>query len=99
MHHAEDGARWIFDLPEPKMNALAASQIEELEGILGIPITGSPAPYLVYVGARWVVAQLPRAQAVLKAAPDLQRMKVQDLKGWHTGVVIFGEQKRGAKSN
>lgn len=99
VHQAEDGARWIFfELPEPKMNALTAYQVQELEGILGMPLTGSPAPYLIDVGARWVVAQLPSAQAVLKAAPDLQRMKAQDLKGQHTGVVIFGEQDQGAQS-
>lgn len=99
VQHAEDGTRWIFfDLPEPKMDALTAAQVQELEGILGMPLTGSPAPFLVDVGARWVVAQLPNAQAVLKAGPDLQRMRAQDLKGHHTGVVIFGEQDKGAQS-
>lgn len=99
VHHAEDGERWIFfDLPEPKMSALTNSQVEELEGILDMPLTGSPTPYLIDVGARWVVVQLTSAQAVLNAAPDLQRMKAQDLKGQHTGVVIFGEQDKGAQS-
>lgn len=99
VHHAEDGARWIFfDLPDPKMSALTTSQVQELEGILGMSLTGSPTPYLIDVGARWVVAQLPSAQAVLNTVPDLQRMKAQDLKGQHTGVVIFGEQDKGAQS-
>lgn len=99
VEHAEDGAQWIFfDLPEPKMNVLTAAQVQELEAILGMPLTAAPTPYLVDVGARWVVAQLPSANAVLKAKPDLERMKVQDLKGQHTGVVIFGEHDKGAQS-
>lgn len=99
VEHAEDGAQWLFfDLPEPKMNVLTAAQVQELEAILGMPLTGVPTPYLVDVGARWVVAQLPSANAVLKAKPDLERMKVQDLKVQHTGVVIFGEHDKGAQS-
>lgn len=92
VERAGDGTQWIsFDLPEPKMTVLNAAEVQELEAILGMPLTGAPAPCLVDVGARWVVAQLPGAQAVLRAKPDLQRMKVQDVKGRHTGVVIFGE--------
>lgn len=88
----EDGTQWIsFDLPEPRLTALNAEQVEELASLLGTPLQHEFAPCLVDVGARWVVAQLPSAQAVLSAQPDLQRMKVQDVKGRHTGVVIFGE--------
>jgi PhzF family phenazine biosynthesis protein len=90
--HASDGARWIsFDLPEPTFTALDASQVEELEAILGTALDKGTLPYLVDVGACWVVAQLPSAQAVLDNQPDLQRMKVQDSNGRHTGVVIFGK--------
>lgn len=90
VEHAGDGTRWIsFDLPEPKLTALDAGQAKELEAILGT--APDARPYLVDVGARWVVAQLPTAQAVLENEPDLQRMKVQDSKGGHTGVVIFGK--------
>ncbi len=93
----QDGAQWIaFDLPEPKMTALNAEQVAELERLLGAPLLREFAPYLVDVGPRWVVAQLPSAQAVLAAQPDLLRMKAQDLKGRHTGVVIFGEHDMAA---
>jgi len=92
VEHASDGARWIsFDLPEPRFGVLDDAQLKELQAILGTPLERSAPPCLVDVGARWVVAQLPTAQAVLDATPDLQRMKLQDSKGKHTGVVIFGK--------
>jgi PhzF family phenazine biosynthesis protein len=94
---AQDGAQWIaFDLPEATMTAFDAGQAAELEGLLGAPLLREFTPYLVDVGPRWVVAQLPSAQAVLAAQPDLSRMKAQDLKGRHTGVVIFGEHDNAA---
>jgi PhzF family phenazine biosynthesis protein len=90
-----DGAQWIFfDLPTPTLTALGAAQVKELEAILGVAL--ARAPYLVDVGARWVVAQLDDAKAVLAVQPDLARMKVQDQQGRHTGVVIFGEHEAGA---
>jgi PhzF family phenazine biosynthesis protein len=94
----EDGARWIFfDLPEPKITVLNAAEVQELEAILGTSLKDVPTPRLVDVGARWVVVQLASAQGVLQARPDLQRMKVRDLKGRHTGVVIFGEHEKNAQ--
>lgn len=90
--HASDGTRWIsFDLPEPEFAALDERQVIELEAILGTPLAKAAPPCLVDVGPRWVVAQLPSAQAVLENRPDLQRMKVHDIEGRHTGVVIFGK--------
>lgn len=95
--HASDGQRWIsFDLPEAKFTALDADQARELEAILGTPLDAERPPCLVDVGARWVVAQLSCAQAVLATKPDLQRMKLQDGKGRHTGVVIFGKHAQPA---
>lgn len=92
VEHANDGARWIsFALPEPKISALDSTQVEELRAILGTPVEHGASPCLVDVGARWIVVQLPTAQAVLDNKPDLQRMKRQDVQGQHTGVVIFGK--------
>jgi len=97
--YEEDGARWIsFDLPEPKLTALDAAQIKELEAILGTSLEEDTTPHLVDVGARWVVAQLPTAHAVIENRPDLQRMRVQDSKGGHTGVVIFGQYSSDAEA-
>jgi PhzF family phenazine biosynthesis protein len=89
-----DGERWIyFDLPEPSFHAFDSKQKAELEGILGLEL--SDAPQLVDVGARWVVAKLKDAQAVLKVQPDLQRMRDQDVRGGYTGVIIYGSHPAG----
>ena len=97
--HAADGARWIsFDLPKPKFTALDKDQIEELESILGTPLDPHNPPYVVDVGPRWVVAQLPTAQAVLDSTPDMQQMKLQDTRDKQTGVVIFGGHGSGAQA-
>jgi PhzF family phenazine biosynthesis protein len=99
VEHASDGAQWIsFDLPKPKFSTLEDIQVKELQEILGTPLENNALPSLVDVGARWVVAQLPSAQAVLDAKPDLQRMRLQDSKGHHTGVVIFGKYGADAQA-
>lgn len=96
---ATDGARYIsFDLPKPSCTALDAAQADELHAILKTPLAQGIAPHLVDVGARWVIAQLPSAKAVLDCVPDLARMKVQDIKGRHTGVVIFGPHAARAEA-
>lgn len=90
------GARWIaFDLPPAVLTALDAAAARELVALLGVEVAAGTAPHLVDVGARWVVAQLPSAEAVLACAPDLARMKAQDIAGRHTGVVIFGAHAGG----
>jgi PhzF family phenazine biosynthesis protein len=95
VEQAEDGAQWVsFELPAPTITELERAEVQELEAILGTGFGTSPVPCLVDVGARWVIVQLSTAQAVLDIEPDFQRMKVQDTKGRHTGVVVFG--KHGA---
>lgn len=94
-----DGAQSIsFSLPEPGITQLDAAQVEELEALLGVRVDRAHTPCLVDVGARWVVAQLDSAQAVLDARPDFVRMKEQDKKGRHTGVVIFGPHADGREA-
>ncbi|MEH6435538.1 PhzF family phenazine biosynthesis protein [Massilia sp. DD77] len=94
---ASEGARWIaFDLPQASLTALSPSDAAELEAILGVPLAHAARPFLADVGARWVIAQLPDAQAVLDCRPDLARMAIQDRRGRHTGVVIFGPHPDGS---
>ena len=95
----QDGARSIsFSLPKPGITQLEAAQVDELEALLGLRVNRRHAPCLVDVGARWVIAQLDSAQAVLDARPDFVRMKEQDRKGRHTGVVIFGPHGDGREA-
>lgn len=90
-------APWIsFELPTPSLTALDSGQAAQLEAILGADLEVNVVPYLVDVGARWVIAQLTSARAVLACEPHLQRMKAQDIKGRHTGVVIFGQHDAGS---
>ncbi|MET0962252.1 MAG: PhzF family phenazine biosynthesis protein [Noviherbaspirillum sp.] len=90
------GAQWIsFDLPEPRISPLSASQALALESLLGASLKRDMQPQLVDVGPRWVVAQLESAEAVLALAPDLQRMKIQDVSNRYTGVAVFGQHERG----
>ncbi|MFD2368051.1 PhzF family phenazine biosynthesis protein [Pseudoduganella sp. GCM10020061] len=86
-----------FELPEAKFSTLEAGDRAELEGLLGASPTGAE-PLVVDVGPRWVVLQLGSAQDVLALAPDMQRMKAQDLRLRLTGVVVFGEHPPGGPS-
>jgi PhzF family phenazine biosynthesis protein len=94
----EGGAPWIaFELPQPQVTPLDEASVAELEALLGQPLRrGEAAPRLIDVGARWVVAQLADARAVLACNPDFARMKRQSLLDHATGVTLFGEHEAGA---
>lgn len=95
-----DGVQWIsFELPQPELSQLNEFQCQELEDLLGCALMPGVTPQVVDVGPRWLVAQLPNAQAVLTAEPDLQRLKVHDKASRLTGVVIFGEYAPGSRAN
>lgn len=86
------GERLIaFELPQPTITTLTDAQTETLQSILGCGLDQDMQPRLIDVGARWIVAQLSSAAAVIAARPDFMRMRVQDQLLRATGVVIFGE--------
>jgi PhzF family phenazine biosynthesis protein len=91
VRHAADGTRWLsFELPPPAITPLDAAETAEVTAILGTaPVPGAP-PAIVDTGTRWIVVQLPDAQAVLAAMPDLARMQAWNRAGGHTGVLVFG---------
>jgi PhzF family phenazine biosynthesis protein len=92
---AADGARWLsFELPPSTISPLDDASAAELAHILGTSPVAPPC--LVDAGARWVVAQLPDAGAVLAATPDLARMKARDSASGNTGVLVFGPHAAGA---
>lgn len=92
-----DGERWItFDLPQPAITALDDAEVDELEATLGCALSRKARPRLIDVGARWIVAQLDNAAAVLACQPDMARMKRIEQKPQETGVTIFGEHAPGA---
>ncbi|WP_075791666.1 PhzF family phenazine biosynthesis protein [Massilia putida] len=95
IRHAIDGARWLsFELPPHTITPLDDAAAAELAQILGTPLVAPPR--LVDAGARWVVAQLPDAAAVLAATPDLYRMKARDKDSGNTGVIVFGPHAAGS---
>lgn len=95
----ETGERLIaFELPQPVVTELTDAQVDELQAVLGTDLVRHARPRLIDVGARWIVAQLPNASAVLAARPDLERMKVQDVRMRATGVVIFGACESGQRA-
>ncbi len=92
-----DGERWItFDLPQPAITPLDDAEVDELEAILGCPLSRAARPRLIDVGARWIIAQLASAEAVLACQPDMARMKRIEQKPQETGVTIFGAHAPGA---
>ncbi|HEX9173896.1 MAG TPA: PhzF family phenazine biosynthesis protein [Telluria sp.] len=91
------GERWIsFELPPAQMKQLSPAEIDELEAILGCAVSKAAPPRLIDVGARWVVAQLADARAVLSCRPDLLQMRVRNTQDRATGVVIFGAYEAGS---
>ena len=93
-----DDSHISLRMPEPVITTLTKAQCDELDAVLGIRADRAFTPCLIDVGARWVVAQADSAQAVLDARPDFVRLKEQDRKGHHTGVVIFGPHSDGREA-
>jgi PhzF family phenazine biosynthesis protein len=83
-------------LPEPRLTALAPTQIVELEAILGATVDRSAEPALVNVGPAWIVAQLGDADAVLALRPDFARCAAFEQRLQATGVSVFGARATGA---
>jgi PhzF family phenazine biosynthesis protein len=85
-----------FTLPAVAFTPLPAEERAELAALLGVSLSAECPPQLVDVGARWVLVQLPDADAVLAVMPDLARMKALDMAGRRTGVVVFGRYPAGS---
>jgi PhzF family phenazine biosynthesis protein len=96
VEHDDTGERLIsFELPQPEVTGMTDAQIDELQAIVGTDLVREARPRLIDVGPRWIVAQLPSADAVLSARPDLERMKAQDLRVRATGIILFGACEPG----
>lgn len=80
-----------FDLPEPDVTALTEMQVDRLEALLGCTLDRSLPPALVDVGAKWIVAHVNDAAAVIGTAPDYEKLGEHDLEMGVTGICIYGE--------
>lgn len=88
----DDDGRWIaFDLPATTVSSLTDADGAELGSLLGAALSADVRPLLIDVGPRWIVAQLPDAEAVLALQPDLMRLKALSLAVGAVGVTVFGD--------
>jgi PhzF family phenazine biosynthesis protein len=83
-----------FDLPFPVPRDLDAIEATGLSEVLGKTGTLDTA-MLVDVGARWVVAELADADAVLRLKPDLLACAAYEDEMLITGVTVFGQKPEG----
>jgi PhzF family phenazine biosynthesis protein len=79
-----------FELPEPALTPLTLEQTENLETIIGCHLSREATPYLIDVGARWIVAQADNAEQLLNTTPDYSALKQHDSSFDATGVCIYG---------
>jgi len=92
---AVSGATRVLTMPTAGVTALAPGDVDELEAVLGAPVSRAAEPALVDVGPVWVVAQLASADAVLRLQPDLARSAVFERRLHATGVTVFGTHATG----
>lgn len=63
--------------------------VADLEAILGHGMVRAAAPALVDVGAKWIVAQLPRVASLLALAPDMARCAAFETRPGVPGLSVF----------
>ncbi|QQS13086.1 MAG: PhzF family phenazine biosynthesis protein [Rhodospirillales bacterium] len=84
-----------LDLPPSKSTGLTTAQLDELEACLDAAVERAPAPAVVDVGPKWLVARLKDAASVRALTPDFDRMAVFDAGMGRTGVTVFGAHPPG----
>lgn len=89
------GAKTTLELPPAKITPLGASDIDELEALLGRKILRAPAPATVNVGPVWMIAQLASAGDVIALTPDMVRLQKLEQKVKATGLTVFGKHASG----
>lgn len=85
------GQRTIgFELPAATFIDMTPSQTAQLLAQFPAMDTGHHRPRLVDVGPRWIVVQVPDAQTVLSARPDMGAISELSTDAQATGVILFG---------
>ena len=87
-----------FGLPPAKLVSLEASDVVELDAILGQAVVKSAQPAVVNVGAVWVVAQLPSVETLLALTPDYVRSAQFERRLGATGLSVFAKYEEGDKA-
>lgn len=85
--------RLSFELPPAKIGALQATDLSDLEAILGCKPKAQPG--MVNVGPIWIIAQLEDADTVIGLRPDLAKLAELERRLGVTGVTVFGSHPSG----
>lgn len=95
-----DGAarRLVLDLPPATVTPLAPADVDELEAVIGRPVSREAAPAIVDVGAVWIVAQLADAGTLLSLQPDFARSARFERRLGATGLSLFGRHAEGGEA-
>jgi PhzF family phenazine biosynthesis protein len=80
----------VLDLPAAKVTPLAPADVDELEAIIGASVNRDASPAIIDVGPRWIVAQLPSADALLDLEPDFARSARFEKRLGAVGLSLFG---------
>ncbi len=91
----EGDRQLTFTLPPAKITALQATDLAELESIVGSEGLFKAAPAIVNVGAVWVVGQLSDSATVLNLQPDLARLAQFERRLDVTGLTVYGAHSQG----
>lgn len=85
------GQRTIgFELPAATFTDMTPAQTGHLLAQFPAMDTADHRPRLVDVGPRWIVVQVPDAQTVLSARPDMTAISDLSTDAQATGVILFG---------
>lgn len=92
--HADD-RQLTFTLPTAKITELQATDLAELESIIGGKGRFKTVPAIVNVGAIWVVGRLSDSASVLELRPDLARLAQFERRLAVTGLTVYGAHPQG----
>jgi PhzF family phenazine biosynthesis protein len=86
----------VLDLPAAKVTPLNPEDVDELEAIIGASVNRDASPAIIDVGPRWIVAQLPSADALLDLEPDFARSARFEKRLGAVGLSLFGAHAHAA---
>lgn len=84
-----------LQLPEAKMRDLTPEEQSRLVTILGAPLVTGMQAAIVDVGARWIVAEVESAAALVSLAPNTSASALFERELKVTGVTLFGRHSVG----
>jgi PhzF family phenazine biosynthesis protein len=87
-----------FSLPAATLTPLDASDVDELEAILGTGINREAHPAIVNVGPVWIVAAVSSVDRLLSMKPDFAQSAAFESRVGVTGVTLFAA-KDGTESD